>query len=58
MKVGGGETAVWVRDGAERFIQRRVKVAPLDAARVAVVAGLAEGDRVVTAGAGLLAQVR
>ena len=58
VKIGAGETAVWVRDGAERFIQRRVKVAPLDAARVAVVAGLAEGDRVVTAGAGLLAQVR
>jgi hypothetical protein len=58
VKVGAGETAVWVRDGAERFIQRRVKVAPLDAARVAVVHGLADGERVVTAGAGLLAQVR
>lgn len=58
VKVGAGETAVWVRDGAERFIQRRVKVAPLDAARVAVVDGLADGERVVTTGAGLLAQVR
>lgn len=58
VKAGAGETAVWVRDGAERFIQRRVKVAPLDAARVAVVDGLADGERVVTAGAGLLAQVR
>ena len=58
VKAGAGETAVWVRDGAERFIQRRVKVTPLDAARVAVVDGLADGERVVTAGAGLLAQVR
>ena len=58
VKIGAGETAVWVRDGAERFVQRRVKVAPLDAARAAVVDGLADGERVVTEGAGLLAQVR
>ncbi len=58
VKVGAGETAVWVRDGAERFVLRRVKVAPLDATRVAVVAGLANGERVVTAGADLLAQVK
>lgn len=58
VKVGAGETAVWVRDGAERFVQRRVKAAPLDATRAAVVEGLANGERVVTHGAGLLAQVR
>ncbi len=58
VKGGAGETAIWVRDGAERFVQRKVKLAPLDANRVAVVAGLENGERVVTEGAGLLAQVR
>lgn len=58
VKVSAGETAIWVRDGAERFFLRRVGVAPLDAARVAVVKGLENGERVVTEGAGLLAQVR
>jgi hypothetical protein len=37
---------------------RRVSVAPLDAARVAAISGLKNGERVVTEGAGLLAQVR
>ncbi|MDT3736973.1 MAG: HlyD family efflux transporter periplasmic adaptor subunit [Denitratisoma sp.] len=58
VKVSAGETAVWVRDGAERFVLRRVGVAPLDADRVAVVKGIQDGERVVTEGAGLLAQVR
>jgi hypothetical protein len=58
VKVSAGETAVWVRDGAERFVLRKVKAAPLDASRLAVVAGLENGARVVTEGAGLLAQVR
>ncbi len=57
-KVSPGGTAVWVRDGAERFVLRRVEVAPLDAGRVAVVKGIENGERVVTEGAGLLAQVR
>lgn len=58
VKVSAGETAVWVRDGAERFVLRRVGVAPLDASRVAVVSGIERGERIVTEGAGLLAQVR
>ncbi len=58
VKVSAGETAIWVRDGAERFVQRKVRVQPLDAATVAVTSGLANGERVVTDGAGLLAQVR
>ncbi len=57
-KVSSGETALWVREGAERFALRRVEVAPLDALRVAVVKGLEGGERVVTEGAGMLAQVR
>lgn len=58
VKVSPGETAIWVRDGAERFVLRKVGVAPLDAGRAAVTLGLADGERVVTAGASLLAQVR
>ena len=54
----GGETVVWVHDEAERFVQKRVRSQPLDATRVAVVSGIAEGERVVTSGAAALAQVR
>lgn len=57
-KVGAGETAVWVHVEAERFIARRVRTQPLDAASIAVTDGLHDGDRVVTIGAGLLSQVR
>jgi len=53
-----GETVLWVHDEAERFVQKRVRLQPLDAARVAVVSGIAEGERVVTSGAAALAQVR
>ncbi|MBP6777061.1 MAG: HlyD family efflux transporter periplasmic adaptor subunit [Piscinibacter sp.] len=53
-----GDTMVWVHDHAERFAPRRVRTQPLDATSVAVVEGLEPGDRVVVAGAGLLAQVR
>jgi len=58
VKVSAGETAVWVRDGAERFVLRKVSVAPLDAARAAAISGINNGERIVTEGAGLLAQVR
>ena len=53
-----GESLVWVHEHAERFAPRRVRTQPLDAASVAVIEGLQPGDRVVVAGAGLLAQVR
>lgn len=53
-----GETLVWVHDHAERFTPRPVRQQPLDATSVAVLDGLKPGDRVVIAGAGLLAQVR
>lgn len=58
VKVSAGETAVWVRDGAERFVLRKVSVAPLDAAHAAAISGINNGERIVTEGAGLLAQVR
>ena len=53
-----GEQVVWVHTEAERFAQKRVRSQPLDAGRVAVISGLAEGERVVTSGAAALAQVR
>lgn len=52
------ETVAWVHSSAERFTPRLVVVQPLDAARVAVVNGLAAGDRVVVDGAEVLAQIR
>jgi hypothetical protein len=57
-KVGAGETAVWVHTDAERFVARKIRQQSLDAANVAILDGLHDGDRVVTVGAGLLSQVR
>jgi hypothetical protein len=57
-RASAGETAVWVHAEAERFIARKVRVQSLDAAHVAVIDGLHEGDRLVIEGAGLLSQVR
>ena len=57
-KAGAGDTVVWVHAEAERFVARPVRVQALDAGRVAVTAGLQDGERVVTAGASLLSQVR
>ena len=53
-----GEMVVWVHLGAERFATRSVVSVPLDASTVAVTTGLVGGERVVTVGANLLAQVR
>ena len=53
-----GDTVVWVHLGAERFSPRRVTRQSLDASTVAVTSGLAGGERVVSVGANLLAQVR
>ena len=49
---------VWVKTAPERFEPKTVLVQPLDGIRVAVVGGLAEGDRVVVRGASLVNQVR
>lgn len=57
-KVGAGETAVWIHTEAERFVARRIRQQSLDAANVAILDGLHDGDRVVTVGSGLLSQVR
>lgn len=55
---GNGENIVFVHVGPELFEPRPVRVAPLDGGRVLVVAGIADGDRVVTQGAELLNQLR
>lgn len=58
IKMASGETAVWVHTDAERFVQRKVTAEPLSATELVVTQGVSQGDRVVTEGAGLLAQVR
>jgi len=58
VKTATGETAVWVHTAVERFVQRPVTAQALGALELAVTQGLAQGERVVTDGAALLAQVR
>ncbi|MBI2313913.1 MAG: efflux RND transporter periplasmic adaptor subunit [Betaproteobacteria bacterium] len=53
-----GDVLVWVQASAERFVPRRVTVQPVSGAESAVTSGLKGGERVVTAAAALLAQVR
>ena len=53
-----GQSVVFVKEGAERIAMVPVAIADLDANRVLVTSGLSAGQRIVTAGAGLLAQVR
>ncbi|MBI5910060.1 MAG: HlyD family efflux transporter periplasmic adaptor subunit [Betaproteobacteria bacterium] len=55
---GGGDTVAWVHAGAETFVAKKVRFQALDGANVALIEGIAAGDRVVTAGAAALAQVR
>ena len=53
-----GLPSVFVKTHAELFEQRSVKSAPVDAGRVALLSNVKPGERVVTAGAELLGQVR
>lgn len=53
-----GGSQVWVRNDAERFEPRPVRLRPLDAERVLVEAGVEAGDLVVVAAAALVNQVR
>ncbi|CDH44688.1 conserved hypothetical protein [Candidatus Contendobacter odensis Run_B_J11] len=57
-RTDGGESQVWVQTVAERFAARPVRVQAVDGATVVALAGLQPGERVVTVGASLLAQVR
>lgn len=58
LKNPANQTIVWVKTAPERFAPRLVTVEPLDGASVAVTAGLAAGERVVTQAATLVNQIR
>lgn len=58
VRSAAGESVVWIKSGAERFIAQPVVARPLDAGTVVVTAGLAIDNRVVVQGAALIAQVR
>ncbi|MEN9395578.1 MAG: hypothetical protein RLZ81_108 [Pseudomonadota bacterium] len=53
-----GDTVVWVHVAPERFAPRRVVAQALDAGAMALTQGVVSGERVVSEGANLLAQVR
>jgi multidrug efflux pump subunit AcrA (membrane-fusion protein) len=58
IRAAGGNTLVWLHVGAERFLPRVVKAAPLDAGSLLILDGLTAGERVVVSGAAALARVR
>lgn len=58
VKNGANQDIVWIKTAAELFQSRPVRMQALDGTRVAVVDGLAGGERVVVNGAALLNQVR
>jgi hypothetical protein len=53
-----GDSVVWLHIGAERFVPRVVVSTPLTGDRIAIRSGIQAGDRVVSVGASLLAQIR
>lgn len=58
LKGANGESLVWRHSEAERFEARPVRIEPFDATRLIVLAGIAEGDRIVVRGSELINQVR
>lgn len=58
LRGANGQSIVFEHTNAERFVPREVRVQPLDAERVLIVAGVEAGRRIVTQGAELLNQVR
>ncbi len=58
VRSGNGQSVVWAHVEAERFEQRVIRTAPVDAERLGVTGGLEPGTRVVTRGAELINQVR
>lgn len=58
IRAANGATLVYEQSNPERFVPREVRIEPLDAERVLVLAGLEPGKRIVTTGAELLHQVR
>ena len=58
VKNTSNQDMVWVHTGAETFVPRTVRAAPLSGSTVSVTDGLKAGDRVVSQGAPLVNQVR
>lgn len=58
VRLTNGETVVFEKRGAETFVPRAVRTRVVSGDRIAVLAGLEPGARVVVQGAGLIAQVR
>jgi cobalt-zinc-cadmium efflux system membrane fusion protein len=58
VRSANGEAIVWRHEEAELFEPRPVRVAPFDAARVIIAAGVTKGDRVVVRASDLVNQVR
>jgi membrane fusion protein, heavy metal efflux system len=58
VRAGNGETIVWRHVEPEQFEARPVRTEPFDADRVIIVAGAADGDRIVVRGAEMINQIR
>jgi biotin carboxyl carrier protein len=58
VRAANGQSVVFVKEGPERMAQRVVVIEPVGADTVIVTAGVTAGERVVTEGAQLLAQIR
>jgi RND family efflux transporter MFP subunit len=58
VRLSNGETVVFEKRGPETFLPRAVRTRVVSGDRVAVLAGLEPGARIVVQGAGLIAQVR
>jgi membrane fusion protein, heavy metal efflux system len=58
VRASNGETIVWRHIEPEQFEARPVRTGPLDAERVIIVAGAADGDRIVVRGAEMINQIR
>lgn len=58
VRSGNGEAMIWRHVEPEHFEARPVRTVPLDAARVLIVGGVGDGDRVVVRGAELINQIR
>jgi RND family efflux transporter MFP subunit len=58
VRLTNGETVVFEKRGAETFVPRAVRTRVVSGDRIAVLAGIEPGARIVVQGAGLIAQVR
>ena len=58
IRAPNGEHVVFEKLGAERFMPRPVRIEPVSAYRVVVLAGVSPQARVVVRGASLIGQIR